>query len=88
MSENKKIKKLNDARGYARTISLAALGMALFWFIVYAILGIFSSNSPFSEAEKIVYALIVLVPTALAAFLSWFRYWIIRDALSDDDQKD
>jgi len=88
--ENKKLKKIEEARRLAITTSLRALGVIIFWFVFFNLLGIFSRESPFSVNEKLGYSLAVLVPSVVAMLIIWVRYLSIRNVLLDvdDEQKD
>lgn len=88
MEQNKKLKKIEDARHLAIVTSMRALGVIIFWLIMLNFLGFFSSESSFSTIEKFGCSLAVLVPTVVAMLIIWVRYWSIRNALSDDEQKD
>jgi len=88
MEQNKKLKKIEDARHLAIVTSMRALGVIIFWLIMLNLLGFFSSESSFSTIEKLGCSLAVLVPTVVAMLIIWVRYWSIRNALSDDEQKD
>ena len=90
MEQNKKAKKIEEARHLAIATSMRAVGLIIFWLILFNLLGVFSSESPFSAGEKLGYSLAVLVPTVLVVLILWVRYLSIRNALSDDDdeQKD